>query len=295
VAEGKRKLRTYEASATLPNIVALGRKLAPHEDIYHYVLTRTWPQFFLMVSVAFLIVNTVFAVLYTIQPGCIATSTGFGDDFFFSIQTLCTIGYGSMAPVTRYANVIVGFEALAGMLMTALVTGMTFVRFARPTAKILFSEKAIICTRDGIPHFMFRLGNWRRNQIVEAQLSVMVLLTEVTKEGEIMRRPAPLKLVRSTNPMFALTWTVMHKIDEESPFYGAAAMADLRKNKSEIYVSLTGYDETISQTIHARYRYALDDIMENVRFVDVLTTQEDGTRLLDFDKFHDVVAVEPAK
>jgi inward rectifier potassium channel len=200
-----------------------------------------------------------------------------------------------MAPVTLYGNIIVSLEAFVGILTTAVVTGLTFVRFARPTAKILFSNKALIATRDGVPHLMFRLVNWRRNQIVEAQLRAMVLLTEKTREGETMRRPTPLALVRETNPMFALTWTAMHRIDESSPFFGPEAMERLRALNAELFLSVTGFDETIAQTIHARYRYGLEDIVYNAHFADVLTTRADGTRIIDFDKFHDIIADDVSK
>jgi inward rectifier potassium channel len=291
----KIKLQAADPRTRMPRIVAIGRRLAPHEDFYHWVLTLSWLQFFGMVAVAFAVINAIFAALYTVQPGCIASANGFVDHFFFSVQTLGTIGYGSMAPATRYGNVIVSVEALVGILTTAVITGLTFVRFARPTARILFADKIVIAPRDGVPHLMFRLANWRRNQIVEAQLSVMVLVTERTREGEMMRRPTVLPLVRSSNPMFALTWTAMHRIDDDSLFHGPDAMERLRKLNAEIFLSVTGYDETIAQTIHARFRYSLDDVVWNARFADVLRTGEDGLRVIDFDRFHEVIAIEDPK
>jgi inward rectifier potassium channel len=138
---------------------------------------------------------------------------------------------------------------------------------------------------------MFRLANWRRNQVVEAKLHVLVLLTEVTREGETFRRPTPLTLVRDSNPMFALSWTAFHRIDESSPFYGPNAMAKLRAQRAELYLSMSGLDETIMQTIHARWRYHLDDIVFDARFVDILGMRDDGVRFIDFDKFHDIEAI----
>jgi inward rectifier potassium channel len=278
--------------ANFPTIVAIGRRLAPHEDFYHWVLTRTWLQFFGAVTLAFTLLNVLFAGVYMLSPGCIDKADGFADHFFFSVQTLGTIGYGSMAPQTRYGNVVVSIEALTGILTTAVITGLTFARFARPTSKILFSEKMVIAKRDGVPHLMFRMANWRRNQIVEAQLNVLVLLTERTAEGEMMRRPLRLELVRDRNPMFALSWTAMHKIDDKSPFYGDDALTKLREQNAEIFLTLSGLDETLMQTITARWRYALDDIVQNARFADVLVTREDGTRVIDYDKFHDIVRLE---
>lgn len=283
---------TADPRARMPPIIAVGRRLAPHEDAYHWVLTRTWTQFFAAVTGVFVVMNATFGALYTLSPGCIANATSFADHFFFSIQTLGTIGYGSMAPATRYGNVIVSIEALVGIFTSAIITGLTFARFARPTARILFSDKAVIGRRDGVPHLMFRLANWRRNQVVEAQLHAMVLLTETTEEGDTLRRPTSLRLVRDKNPMFALTWTAMHRIDEHSPFYGEGAIDRLRTQRAELFLSVSGLDETIMQPISARYRYALDDIVQNARFADVLHTRDDGTRVIDYDRFHEVIPLE---
>ena len=280
--------RSMDARRSMPTIQAIGHRLAPHEDFYHWVLTLTWPAFFGWVTVAYMLTNLVFGTAYYLLPGSVANTSGFLDCFFFSVETFATIGYGEMTPLGRVGHSIMTLEALGGILASASITGVTFARLARPTAKVLFSEKAVIATRDGVPHLMFRMANWRRNQIAEAQLAVMVLLTETTIEGETMRRPKVIKLVRNTNSMFLLTWTAMHPIDEESPFYGEGAMDRLRAMNADIFLSLTGFDETLAQTIHTRYRYVLDDIVHNARFADVLTTRDDGVRVIDFDKFHDI-------
>jgi inward rectifier potassium channel len=276
------------APASLPIIQAVGRRLAPHEDFYHWVLTLSWPAFFGWVTVAYFAINALFALAYLAVPGSVANVGGFVESFFFSVETFATIGYGVMSPQNRYAHALVTFEALAGILATATITGVTFARFARPTAKVLFSDKAVIAKRNGVPHLQFRMANWRRNQIAEAQLHVIVLITETTLEGEILRRPTPLRLVRDKNPMFLLTWTAMHAIEPDSPFHGPNAFEKLRAVKAEIFLSLSGTDETRGQTIHTRYRYALDDIVQNARFVDILRTSDDGVRIVDFDKFHDI-------
>lgn len=284
-----------ETRRGFPRIIATGRRLAPHEDFYHWVLTLSWPQFFGAATAAFVAINALFALLYSLAPGSVQNASGFFDCFFFSVETLATIGYGEMAPQTHLGHVLVVFEALGGILFSAIVTGLTFARFARPQARILFSERLVITPRDGVPHLMLRMANWRRNQIVEATLNVMVLTTETTKEGETMRRPVSLQLVREKNPMFALTWTAMHKIDETSPLHGEDALDRLRAMRAEIFVTLYGLDETLMQTIVARFRYQLDDIVPNARFADVLTTREDGTRLIDYDKFHEVVPLDQGR
>jgi inward rectifier potassium channel len=290
----KLSAKNTDARSSLPVVQARGQKLAPHEDFYHWVLTLTWPAFFAWATIAYLVTNAVFALAYWVVPGCVTAANGLSDCFFFSVQTFATIGYGVMAPQSTWAHVVVTIEALAGIVATATITGITFARLARPTAKILFSEKAVVATRDGKPHLQFRMANWRRNQIAEAQLHVMILLQETTREGETLRRPTTIKLVRDKNPMFLLTWTALHPIDEDSPFYGPDAMERLRKMNAEIYIVLTGLDETLAQTIHTRYRYQLDDIVQNARFADILR-MEDGVRVIDFDKFHDIVMIDTSK
>jgi len=292
MAVRERKRPRFDARGRVPNVEAVGRPLSPYEDAYHWILTRTWTRFFITVAFAFVLVNAVFAGVYSVEPGAVRNADTFADRFFFSVQTLGTIGYGVMVPATRWANVIVSIEALVGILFAALVTGLTFARFARPTARILFSEKAVIGRRDGVPHLMFRMANYRRNQIAEATLHALLLVTEKTAEGDVTRRPYPLSLVVSSNPIFSHSWTAMHRIDETSPFFGDGAMDRLRSGGVELYLTLTGVDETLAQTIHARVRYTLDDIVQNARFVDILRVKPDGTRIIDYDRFHDIHELE---
>jgi inward rectifier potassium channel len=223
-----------------------------------------------------------------IRPGSVLGANNYLDHFFFSIETFATIGYGEMTPNGPWAHIVMSLEALSGICATALMTGLIFARFTRPTSQILFSDRMIIAPWNGVPHLMFRMANQRQNQLIEAQLSLMVLLKEETLEGHTLRRPTDLQLVRSRNPMFALTWLAMHKIDETSPFYGENAMARLAEQAADIFVSMTGFDETLMQTVHARFRYALDHIVPATRFADVLDVDDDGVRTIDYAKFHDI-------
>lgn len=262
-----------------------------HKDVYHFVLARGWPTFFAIVAATFLAANLLFASLYLLQPGCIAHARpgSFEDAFYFSVQTIATIGYGGMYPLTRYAHIVVVIEAMTGMLGIAVITGLTFTRFARPSARVLFANKITVTPRDGVQHLMFRMANWRRNRIVEAQLRVVLLVTERTREGEVLRRQVDVPLVRDRTALFFLTWTAMHKIDADSPFHGPAALEGLAERRGELYLSLMGFDETIGQTIHARHEYVLSDIVVGARFADVLGNDARGRFQIDYRKFHDVV------
>ena len=266
----------------------------PFQDLYHSILTCSWWQYFGGFGLIFVFANTVFACLYLLEPGSIANATpgSFRDAFFFSVQTLATIGYGAMAPATLFGHVVVTLEALTGMLGIAIVTGITFAKFSRPTARVVFSKRVVVSRRNGVPHLMFRMGNARRNMILEAQLRVIVLVEDISTEGAVMRAPIELPLVRDRTAMFVMTWTAMHAIDEKSLFFGPDAMTRLRKKRAEIFLSLNGMDETFAQPVHARCRYALDDIAQDARFKDVLRILEDGTREIDYRNFHDVVPLD---
>ena len=274
-----------------PTVISKGRHLSFHEDFYHFVLQLSWKAFVALVTLGFVATNIIFALLYMIVPGSVQNASTLGDHFFFSVETLATIGYGEMSPQNSWAHSIVTVESLVGILGTAMITGLTFVRFARPSARILFSDKMVTSLRNGVPHLVFRMANWRRNQIAEAQVSLFVLVWERTLEGDSIRKPVPLSLVRDRTPIFSLSWTAMHPIDDKSPFYGDG-MEQLRKDKSEIFVSLTGLDETLMQTIIARWRYSIDDIVANSRFADVLVVRDDGVRVIDYDRFHDTLPID---
>lgn len=269
-----------------------GRPFAPHKDLYHFVLAASWPAFFAIVFALYVSVNLVFAAAYRIEPDCIGGVHGFEAAFYFSVQTMATIGYGTFAPATRYGHVLVTFEAIVGVFATAMVTGLTFAKFARPSARVVFADKIVIFPRDGVPHLMFRLANARHNSVVEAQLRVTLLVTERTREGETLRRQIDVPLVRPMTGLFALSWTAMHRIVEGSPFYGEAAIASLREKDAELLLSMSGLDDTIGQTIHARHRYEMDDLRVDAKFRDVVTIGPDGTRVVDYAGFHEVDPIE---
>ncbi len=261
-------------------------------DLYAWLLSARWSVLLVICTVAYVIVNSVFAGLYLLAGDVIinAQPGSFHDAFFFSVQTLSTIGYGAMAP-RGLGNVIVAVECIVGLVSLAMATGIVFAKFARPTARVLFSDKALVQKRDGVPYLVFRLANARGNQIVEASLSVTVILDEVTKEGERIRAIRDLHLRRRTTPAFALSWTAMHPIDEKSPLYGFGP-ADLEAHDARIQVTLTGIDSIFAQTVHARHAYFCEDIVFDRRFVDVIINHPDGAITLDLTHFHDTLPVE---
>ncbi|MBD2439556.1 ion channel [Nostoc sp. FACHB-110] len=262
-------------------------------DPYHLLLTVPWTGFVLLICIFYIAINTLFAIAYFLGGDCIANARpgSFLDVFFFSVQTLASIGYGAMYPKTNYANMIVTIEAIIGVMGIAVMTGLAFARFSRPTARVIFSRVAVIVPHEGVPTLIFRSANQRRNLILEAQMRVYLMRDEITAEGQFMRRIFDLKLLRQQTPGFALSWSVMHVIDESSPLYGMTSES-LSQTNSLLMISLTGIDETVAQVVHARHCYNANNIVWNSRFVDILHHASDGHRYIDYEHFHDVLPLE---
>jgi inward rectifier potassium channel len=262
------------------------------DDFYHQLMTSSWPLLLLKVIGALVAINCLFALGYLIAGGIDQARRGsFADVFFFSVQTMATIGYGTLTPTTFIANLLASGEALTGLLTFAMVTGLVFSKFSRPTARVRFTRNAVISLRDGVPSLMFRMANVRANQIVEAQIHVVLARQEITLEGEEVRRFYDLELTRYRNAIFSHSWTAVHPINLHSPLYGATTES-LKASDAGIVVSLTGIDETFSQTVYARYYYDAEDIIWGARLADITTRTLDGEFFLDFAHYDQVLPVE---
>jgi len=287
--DGDPRRRVTRLPGSGREILSIGLRTAPLRDLYHSLLTATWSRFFGIVLVAYVGANLLFALAYlSIGDGIEQARRGsFADAFFFSVQTMATIGYGKMAPSGLAANLLVTFEALVGLLGLALVTGLVFAKFSRPTARVVFSRNAVITRFDGVPSLLVRMANERGNQIAEAQAHLVLLRTERTPEGEEVRRMIDLRLVRGQSAFFAFTWLIVHPITRESPLFGETPES-LRAKDVDLVASMTGLDETLSQSVHARHAWTTDAILWGHRFADVLVNGADGRRAIDYRKFHDV-------
>ncbi|HEX9401698.1 MAG TPA: ion channel [Anaeromyxobacter sp.] len=269
-------------------VVAIGLAPRPLSDLYHFLLTSRWWQLLLLIAGAYVAVNALFALAYVELGDAIehARPGSFSDAFFFSVQTMATVGYGNLWPRTTAANVLATAEVLVGGLGLALVTGLVFAKFARPTSRVVFSRVAVVRTWDGAPSLMFRMANARSSQIVEARVGVMLVRTERTAEGDEVRRLHDLALVRAQHALFALTWTAIHRIDAASPLRGADA-ASLAEAGAVIVVSFSGFDENLATTVHTRHSYPADEVLWGRRFADVLLRGPRGERFIDYRRFHD--------
>jgi inward rectifier potassium channel len=262
------------------------------KDAYHFLRRATWTRLTLAFFGVYLAINLVFAILLWVTDARILEAgPSFWDRFFFSVETMATVGYGHMSPGDTTANVIATVEGFVGVFYTALLTGVVFGKFSTPSAKVMFAEKAVIADEGGVPTLMFRCANARSTALVDANVRVAWTRQETSVEGEVSRRIYDLPLRRSNSPVFGLSWTVYHTIDEASPLWGRTAV-DLEREIVAIVITLTGIDDSLAASVHTRHSYTADHIEWGARYVDILHTDPDGTRYIDFTQFH---TVRPAK
>jgi inward rectifier potassium channel len=271
-------------------IRVVGAPRTPLRDFYHGMLRLSWPVTVATIAIAYLLLNALFACGYVATGGIDHARPGsWPDAFFFSVQTMGTIGYGAMAPVTTAANVLVVVESVLSLVFMAMATGLVFAKFSRPTARVRFTNEATISKVNGVPTLAFRVGNMRSNQIVNARVHMAVTRTEVTSEGKIFYRTVDLAPLRANIFTLARSWTVQHIIDAQSPLWGETAETMMNKD-AEIVIVITGIDDLWMQAVHAQHRYLHNRLAWGRRHVDVLSEENDVVTL-DLRKFHDT---EPA-
>ncbi len=271
-------------------IKGMGQWYNHWRDPYHLLLTIPWIGFAGIVTIFYLGINGLFALAYVAGGDCLAGSQpgSLTTAFFFSVQTLASIGYGAIYPKTFYADCLVSLEAIVSLLLTAVVTGISFARFSRPTAKVVFSKFVLITAHNRQPTLVLRVANQRNNYILEATAQAYLFLDEVTAEGEFVRRIHELKLMRHRTPSLTLTWTIRHLIDSDSPLYHLTA-TDLERLHAQINISIGGVDETVAYSINARQIYTVEDIVFDHQFEDIIHRSSNGDRYFDYRRFHNIV------
>jgi len=271
-------------------IETLGLSQGFWTDLYHRAMSVDWPIFFGSAALLFVLLNVVFAFLYGLGREPIANVSG---DlplslFYFSIETLATVGYGDMHPQSDYGHLIATIEIFTGMCFLAVMTGLVFARFSRPRARFVFASQAVVTTHEGEPTLMIRAANARHNTISRANARLWLIRAGRTKEGDELRRFFELKLDRAEHPMFALSWMLFHIIDKDSPLYGRTA-ADLEQSDTLLVLNIGGIDDNSAQQLYSRHVYSWRDIRWNHRYRDITSVSPQGRFLLDYTKFDDVV------
>lgn len=278
------------------NVVRTGEPAFRNYEIYHRLITMSWTKFILLIFAAYTVVNLLFACIYyflgtdklSMDTSHMHEGEKFLEVFFFSSQTLTTLGYGRIAPVGAIASTVAGIEAMMGLLGFALATGLLYGRFSRPVARLLYSENAVVAPYNGGAGLMFRLTNMRRNQLIEVEVDVNIGFME---PGARTRSFRQLTLERKKINLFPTSWTVVHPIDETSPLYGKT-QAELESMHLEIYVLLKAFDDTFSQTIYSRTSYRASEIVYGAKFLPMFSQLENGKTLLNLQLINAMEKVE---
>ncbi|MGB6537158.1 MAG: ion channel [Xanthobacteraceae bacterium] len=287
--------RTILTRIGLREIESRGLDPAFWTDLYHRSMIVQWPVFFGIAALIFVVLNAGFGFLYWLGHEPIANVS---PDlplplslFYFSIETLATVGYGDMHPQTNYGHIVATIEIFTGMSFLAVMTGLIFARFSRPKARFVFARHPVVTTHQGEPTLMIRIANARHNAISQATARLWMFRLEDTKEREQFRRYYELKLERREHPMFSLSWTLLHVIDQSSAFYGMTA-DDFAAVEGALILNVDGVDDNSAQRLYARQIYSRNDIRWQHRYRDITSLSEQGRLVLDYSKFHEVVTEE---
>ena len=263
-------------------------------EIYQWLLSLSWPQFSLFIAGVYIAINLFFAGLYLLGPNCIADMRpgSFADAFFFSVQTLATVGYGHWFPQTLYGHVVTTFEIIAGMFGLAVMTGLIFVRFSRPTARITFSKSIVIAPFNGRPALMLRIANLRQRSLVEAEFRIMFSRNQdIVEEEDSYRHFYQLKLDFDRLTVFPAALTLRHTIDERSPLYGVTPES-LQSSNATFVASVVGIETVIPASVQTHKNYTWSDVRFGERFVEIYSELEEGRITVDYGRLHDTAPMK---
>jgi len=288
--EHRRRRKTHLVRVGSREIETRGLPEGFWTDLYHRSMTVYWPVFFGSAAAIFVLLNAVFGFLYWLGDSPIANVSGDKalEFFYFSIETLATVGYGDMHPQTDYGHFIATVEIFTGMCFLAVMTGLIFARFSRPRARFIFAKHPVVSVHQGQPTLMIRVANARNNTISQATARLWLIRLESTLEGNKLRRYHELALERHEHPMFALSWTVFHTLDETSPLHGMSPH-DLVSSDTVLALNVSGVDDSSAQHLYARQLYSHHDIKWKHRYRDITSVSPVGRLLIDYSKFHEIL------
>ena len=263
-------------------LAKIGAERFDFSDPYHLALTVSWGWFLAGVGLLYGAINLIFATAYFLKPGSITNAHpgSLLDPFFFSIETFATVGYGEMYPADAYSHWVAGLEIVVGMAFTAIVTGLIFVRFSKPRAKILYAEQPAVSVHDGHPTLMIRFANGRMNVLSDASIRLSALIRSVSAEGHVFRRAVDLNLTNSRLAIFAMTVTVMHVLDEQSPLFGLTA-EQMIEDDVRLFLTVEVHDPALGVSVRDLQYYRAEQIAFGMRYADAIGRDDQGRTLAD--------------
>ncbi len=272
------------------NVRKTGLNFLERFSLFHAMITMPLARFILCLFGFYILINLIFAGLYVLcgidgLSGANQTNgwLSFLDAFFFSTQTLTTVGFGGMYPTSTSINMIASIEAFVGLLSFAMATGILYGRFSRPRAKILFSSKALISPYKDKTGLMIRVANAKDSQLINVEGKVLFSLVDREKTEGMKRKFFSLDLEFEQISLLATSWTIVHPIEEESPLANLTQQ-DLIDHKVEAILLINAYDETYSQQVYSRTSYKAEDIVLNAKFKSMLGHNSSGQAVVELDK-----------
>jgi len=284
--------RCFPTIKELGELQRLGHRQVAGFDIYHHIMAASWTVFFTVLAAAYVAFNFIFGLLYLIVPGSLANARpgSVADAFFFSVHAMAAQGYRDIHAATLYADLLVTGEVMCGLVVIALITSLVFARFSCPKAGIIFSKQAVVTTTDEQQTLLVRVANQRNNLVIDAEATAMMTIDLPDPSGGIRRRFEELKFVRGRTPLWTLTWTLMHQIDQSSPLWGKS-LEDLVAQNAEIHVAITGIDETLAVPVCGHFSYPAHELLWDHRFADVFGLSKTGHFQIDYARLHETVPV----
>ena len=279
------------------NVRKKGLNFFENIQFYHSLIKMSWTKFNVIVLLSYMVMNIFFASLYMLVgienlAGVLGQTPfeKFTDAFFFSAQTLTTLGYGRINPTGNLASTVAAIESMVGLLGFALATGLLYGKFSRPRARLIFSKKSIVAPYQGINGWMFRFASKSHSQLLDVEVNIILTLI-VNENGKETRKFFPLELERNKITMLAMSWTVVHPIDEKSPLRDLTS-AELEKSDAEFLIFFKAFDDTFADTIHSRTSYRYDEVIFGAKFITVIGKGKDGSPELDIGGIHDFEKVD---
>ena len=275
-------------------LAKIGVKRFDPADPYHFALTIAWPAFFLYLLLAYIAISFVFATIFLFLPGSVSHMSPGSviHAYFYSFETLSGSATGDRYPTSLIGHVVTATEVVTGIVFSAIMTGLMFVRFSKPRAKILFADNAVIAQHNGVQTLMIRVANGRANALTNVRVELNALIREVSQEGVVFHNVHSLRLVRDTTPVFPLTITLMHEIDQAS----ALAGLDIKTTSAGelmLFCSITALDPALGAEVNDLRTYDPTQILTGMRFVDATSQDEAGRNTADLTKIS-LVELDPS-
>lgn len=278
------------------SVIHINRKRSM-SDLYSFFVDVSWPRFFFFIILTYTFINILFGLIYVgigIEQITKPKETffeNFLNGFFFSAQTLTTVGYGGISPTGILANFIAAFEAMIGLLSFSFITGLLYGRFSKPKASIQFSDNIVLRSFKNDRAIMFRLMNRRKTVMIEPEISVTLSISEKDEKGELKRNFYKLDLERNKIMYLPTIWTIVHEIDEKSPLF-KYTNSEIEKLDAFLYILLNYHEESFAQKVYQIYSYDFDKLAFDVKYISATSFDDEGFTVLNHEKLSAVETLD---